>query len=313
MNFIRNSSNSTTASSNKTVNRNDIGSKSNQLKVPSTPGSTNNGGSRNGGSNESEPRKMQAEQSALLKDLSQSKLLSKFKTEGMNSPNLEVKLDKTNEIKQRDSLKSNIIQPAKPIEFGGIYGADIVDSGVYGASPLTLVSNSLEKKQKSENFCSNIETNLALNIEPNNESTITKDEVLKDSVDTKNSEKVDSRNSSVDKDEVKISDIKVNNIQESTEATKTLEYLNLANDNKETVDLKNINSQLDFEDEEKRQTLVFSEENLGIVSGMASKIIDNTENINESKIVLANTTPRKTKFNPLHVKVKEKKHTKYRF
>ena len=38
---------------------------------------------------------------------------------------------------------------------------------------------------------------------------------------------------------------------------------------------------------------------------MAS-IIDDTENMHESRLSFTNTTPRKTKFNPLHVILKDK-------
>ena len=56
------------------------------------------------------------------------------------------------------------------------------------------------------------------------------------------------------------------------------------------------------------QSLVFSNENLGIISGMTSETVDEYDSqfLSKSTLSLTNTTPRKTPFNPLQVILKDK-------
>ncbi len=288
--FIRNSSNSTTNSGNKLTNKNE-NPKPAHLKVPKLSGSNN------GVKNESEPKKMQAERSPLLKDLSQSKLLNKFKTEETNSPNLESKLDKINETGPTtvDAVKNTGNVAAKSFEFGGVYGEETteIDSGVYfGSSPISKNS-----EQKQSEICSK-----------NDSNSLTKSE-LKNIIEEEQQQrdKHDQTNLKSSKAEP-ISEVKVTEIIDSKEIINNTHLTE--NDNSKTLNTENnhqiisSNNELSIE-EENCKSVIYSEENLGIISGMAS-IIDDTENMHESRVSLTNTTPRKTKFNPLHVILKDK-------
>ena len=125
--------------------------------------------------NDSEPRKMQAERSALLKDLSQSKLLNKYKTEEENksfftpedtSKDTDSKKQAGVSSKKRNSCFIETTKSTNPTnyEFGGIYGAEPADCGVYGASSSNLVvenksfiSISIEKPIVESTIVSNSE------------------------------------------------------------------------------------------------------------------------------------------------------------
>jgi hypothetical protein len=280
--FLRNSSNSTTNSGNKLTNKNE-NPKPAHLKVPKLSGLNN------GIKNESEPKKMQAERSPLLKDLSQSKLLNKFKTEEINSPNLESTLDKINET------GPTTVDAVKNTGNGGVYGEKTaeIDSGVYFGS--SQVSKNSEQKQSE--ICSK-----------NDSNSLTKSE-LKNIIEEEQQQRdeYDQTNLKSSKTEP-ILEVKVPEIIDSKEIINNTHLTE--NDNSKTLNTENnhqpitSNNELSIE-EENCKSVIYSEENLGIISGMTS-IIDDTENMHESRVSLTNTTPRKTKFNPQHVILKDK-------
>ena len=295
--FLRNSSNSTTISGNKLANKNE-----NHLKVPKISGLNN--GVKNGASNESEPKKMQAERSPLLKDLSQSKLLNKFKSESINSPIEEPKLEKISEASSPkiDFVKNSVDNVVKSFEFGGIYGTESteIDSGVYfGSKPLT--SAPIVSEVKQSDICSKNDSKTKEIIELNN----IKEEVQKQLADCDQTDlqlKNDETFSKIK--ETEIIDCKKIEISENSPLNEKQNENSRALNTENSNQIEEINNELAMDDEN-RKSLIFSEENLGVVSGMAS-IIDDTENIHESRVSLTNTTPRKTKFNPLHVILKDK-------
>ncbi len=228
-------------------------------------------------SNGAEPRKMQAERSLLLQDLSQSKLLNKYKSENKTTAYADNKLEhfedspKPNNGSARSSIKNSpIIKPLE--EYGGIYGADSVDcGGVYGASTVAVVS-SLDRKKSDP--CTTIDDQIkqAASSPSKNEETINTDSQV-DII----SKKIDDEN---------VASSKIQN-EETPEEPKQLDV-------DKSVDSSNFG--------ENSNLLAFTEENLGIVSGMRSHVDDS--NCHQSSSALS--TPRKIAFNPLSIILKDK-------
>ena len=245
---------------------------------------------------------MQAERPALLQDLSNSKLLLKYKKENSeNLPQKKVESSPKDEDSKllTPSIKTDLKQTSFKIPISSTSGVyDGNDSGVYGCDLTTIVT------KKSVSKLSSAELNLDKNIEKEPLSEITEDSgsniIVKNRRTSADAIEEVEKKSLISSYTQPKDEIKQNSLFENNEIKKSEKK------NEEDSPVFFENKDFDFV-----KTKLEIVEDSSLISkpqenGQINIPLNNTNIDKSSNTSQINTTPRKPAFNPLHVILKDK-------